>query len=263
MTTNIDSRLHDLEIHKDDILAALSLPAEPHTIFLSGSVIEGYSNTESDLDVYVVFTDDIQIERVDCQRDDYAITIDYVSNWRLDIEIWSVESIKKVANRLQNTQVDDWNESLTINIADLKLAHNLRVGYPIQHPSQFNELQTMFKFDHISRLLMNRNLVMYNNSAEDASGAISSEQHGAAIVTAREAAQFAIDAYLAAHGETNHKSKWRYFKLQKLGEDDLIKRYLQIEVGPGEVQPEELLVFCAETLIFANSIVLRAQKRFS
>ena len=50
--------LQKLGIHKKGLLEVLRLPLQSSTIFLSGSVVEGYGSSESDLDVYIPYAQD-------------------------------------------------------------------------------------------------------------------------------------------------------------------------------------------------------------
>jgi hypothetical protein len=99
----------------------------------------------------------------------------------------------------------------------------------------------------------------YTASAEDAAGAIMSKQYGAALLMARSSLQIAMDAWLAACGDTNTKDKWRFFRLEKLGDPVLVERYWALEL-PRIERREDILQYAKECLRYAEEIVAKAQK---
>jgi hypothetical protein len=251
--------LEELGIDAEEVMAALPLKAETFTIFLSGSVLEGYGNTESDLDVFIIYSDQVPSQGVTYTRESYDISFEYISNWRLDVESWAKEQVFSVAQRLDRCSSEDRNACINVAFSDIQMAHRVCVGVPIRHPECFERLREAFDFEHLSHIIMTRCLVFCDGTTEDAAGAIDSEQHGAALLTSRQSVQLAIDALLAAHGETNPKDKWRFFKLEKLGDPTLLERYWALETSNISHQ-DDVLEYAKECLTFANQIVLRAQK---
>lgn len=251
--------LDRLGIDPQKILAALDVSSEPSTIFLSGSIIEGYGNAESDLDVFLIYPDALPTQGATYAWDSGGIAFEYLEDWRLDIEMRSEKKFPEMAQRLNACPTDDWNACLGLAEWEIELSHRIRVGVPIRDEEHFWSIHRLFDFDHISRLIATRCLISHQGVSEDASGAILSKQHGTALLMARRALQYAVDAVLAFHGETNLKEKWRFFKLMKLGDTALLDRYWALETK-GIGSPEEALAYAKECLLFANQLVLKLQK---
>jgi len=250
----------NLEIDPKQILANLSLPEQPSSIFLSGSIIEGYANAESDLDVFVIYQgEDLPRQRIDYTTNTNTISFEYMSNLRLDIESWTEKQAQAVAVRLNRCPSEDWSQCLMINIDDIAFAHRIRVGLPIFGLRRFKRLRNEFEFEHLASIIMSRNLCLYNEVAEDAAGAVSSKQFGAALLMSRRVVELAIDILLASHGETNTKDKWRFAKLEKLADQGLLSRYWELET-PHIRNQEEVIDYSKECLAFGSQIVLQAQK---
>ncbi|HLF26425.1 MAG TPA: nucleotidyltransferase domain-containing protein [Anaerolineae bacterium] len=251
--------LERLGIDTEEIAAALSPVVPPYTIFLSGSVVEGYGNSESDLDVFVIYPEEMPPLQAAYTTDTNVILNEYTEHWRLDIECWPKWAVLSTAERISRCAPGNWNECRNLDLNDLYLAHRVRVGIPIEHEEGFRTLHATFDFQHISRVIMTKCLMGYMGIAEDAAGAIDSGQHGAALLMSRQAMQRAIDTLLAAHGDTSPKEKWRFFKLQKLGDANLFERYWVLETQ-GIQGREDVFEYAKSCLSFANQIVLRSQK---
>jgi hypothetical protein len=256
------NRLRELGINVQEIITGLPTPVEPHTIFISGSVIEGYGNAESDLDLFVVYPEALPEVRAEYTATTNLTSLEYVGDWRLDIESWSRSQIIDAARRFRECSADleNWAECIQFTIAELDLAHRINIGIPLYNEPNFVELRNEFDAQHFSEILRTRFIYYYGVSLEDATGAISSKQYGTALIATRKTLQFAVDALLAAHGETNAKDKWRFFKLEKLGNASLIDLYWRLEL-PCISQGDEVLAWARDCLSVANQIVIDAQKR--
>lgn len=259
MNNNVLTQLQMMGIDKDEIESSLTLPIEPFTIFLSGSIIEGFGNVESDLDVYVVFPEIVPDLRADFDTGINIISLEFTTNWRLDVESWAKEQMLAASDRIRCCTPQSLGARTDISFEDSALAHNIRIGIPIRHEEHFQQIKLSFDFAHLSHLLTSKYLNSYIGLAEDAAGAIASKQHGAAMLMSRKAAQAAFDAWLAAHGETNPKDKWRFNKLEKLGNQAMLERYWALET-PQIVDKKDVLSYAKDWLLFAQSIVLQVQE---
>ncbi|HLF27511.1 MAG TPA: nucleotidyltransferase domain-containing protein [Anaerolineae bacterium] len=250
--------LEKLNVDVDEVLSNLELPIEPYTIFISGSVTEGFGHALSDLDVFVIFPKQVQVS-VDIAWENHTISNKWIANWRLDIENWEKAEILKAARRLQEIGIEDWDACRNAKLADIHIAHRMRGGIPIQSEDNFRELQRAFDYDHFSQILVSQRVAWFESVAEDVVGAIDSKQAGLAWLTVREAVGLALDAYIASKGETNTKAKWRFAKLSKLGETEVLERYWSCEL-PRLDHREAIIDFAKQSLDFANELMFKAQK---
>src|SRR6185436_21133169 len=106
MALDTDARLHELGIDVDEVIATLSLITQPYTVFLSGSIIEGYGNPESDLDVYVIYPEELPDVRVDYDAETNIISLEFTPTKRLDIESWTREQMLASAQRIRQCSSD-------------------------------------------------------------------------------------------------------------------------------------------------------------
>lgn len=261
MSSDYEAQLSKLGVKTNEVLSSLNLKEEPYTIFLSGSVIEGYGNAESDIDVFVIYPTDIPSQRIDLAWDTNVISLEYIANRRVDIEHWAKQQAFSVAQRLQDCPpgLDHWSECVKVTQNDIEFAHSVRIGVPLRHKEHFEQLRAAFDYTHLSRILLTRYVYYYGCALEDASGAIASKQHGAALITSRSTLQYAVDAFLAGKGETNTKDKWRFFKLEKVEDPILMEQYWALET-PQISNRDDVLRHAEQCLRFANSLALKAQR---
>lgn len=250
--------LEKLNVDVGEVLSSLELPVEPDTIFISGSVTEGYGHAASDLDVFVIYPRQVRVE-ADLAWESHTVLSRWLSNWRLDIESWEKAEILAAAGRLRSIGTEDWEACRNAKLADIHIAHRVRGGIPIQSEANFRELQKAFDYAHLSQILISRCVSWFESVADDVVGAIDSGHAGLALLTVREAVGLAIDAYIASKGETNTKAKWRFAKLRRLGETDVLERYWAVEL-PRVDRRDGVIDFARQSLDFANELMFKAQQ---
>lgn len=204
--------------------------------FVSGSLIEGFGNDTSDLDVFVL-TDGspaaalpATLARFD--QSGATIDLDYAGDVRTDTEVWPLAEVKQVAAQIEAVDPTDWRAAVALDRVRLDLAHRIRVGVAVAGAPGFLALQGLFDWDRLARVLAQRFLQDYNEFAEDASGAVHAGDHITAMLNSRAALGAAVDAVLAGRGATNGKPKWRHRKLVAYDDDTLTTRYLAAELEP-------------------------------
>jgi hypothetical protein len=231
--------------------------------FISGSLVEGLGNSRSDLDVFVITSGRISkecIESTTVEVNGAQIDVTYAERVRVDTEIWRLQEVYETATDLNDVSVDDRVAMLQISATRLDLAHRIRVGMPVVGADVFHDIHEKFDYDKLAYVLYTRFLSSYQNSAEDAAGAIADADAGTAFLTSRSALGYAIDSYLAACGDTNVRQKWRARKLLRTGNAALLSDYLAAEVQK-EVDDNGLLQAAKHRVRLANQIAQRARQR--
>jgi predicted nucleotidyltransferase len=227
-----------------------------------GSLVEGFGNARSDLDVYVFTEGPPALPAADSMRydiDEFVVDMDYIDNVPVDIECWEIDRVDEVVERLNSCPTDDWGHAKSLDIACLQLAHGIRVGCAVRGVERFKQVRTRVDWQHLCQVLFCYFAHDYHNSADDAIGAIDAEDHGAALLMSRMAIGAAMDALLAASGSTNIKSKWRLSKLRQLGMGEWEQRYLAAELDPS-AEPAALLSRSKERLRLASDLSVEAAR---
>lgn len=231
--------------------------------FISGSLVEGFGNASSDLDVFIVTKDDsrdlpAQGSATRFRFEDYAIDVDFQDRRRIDTEVWQLSKIMNAVSSIANCGLDTWVAASTLDEKVIDLAHRIRIGVPVAGDEEFAATKSGFDWERLRRILCHRFLNDYNAQAEDAAGAIKANDFGSALIMSRIVLGSALDALLAAHGMTNPKPKWRYRKLLAHNDQKLLKRYLEIEVEPDD-NPAGILSRARDRVRFATEIAGSAQ----
>jgi predicted nucleotidyltransferase len=234
-----------------------------HTAFIGGSLLEGFGNPTSDLDVFVV-TDGTEEaaadpESTDYVMDDFTISVGYQGDVRTDTEVWSLNVITDIADRLSRTDLSDWNNATEIDPDWLQFAHKIQTGAAVSGEAAFGRIRAMFPPATLCAINWARFMAAYNGTSEDAIGAIIAADAGTAMFASRAALGAATDALLAALGSTNDKPKWRFRKIQTYGDPALLARYLHAELDSSP-DPAELLAAAKRRLRIANEFATRAQQ---
>jgi hypothetical protein len=212
--------------------AAIRYP-DAITVFLSGSLLEGFGNPSSDLDVFVVHSDrsyDLPKEGQSIHLGGALVNVDYSDCIRVDTEHWVKQDIIDVASALSNPMKSELEVFNGPPMHSFELAHSIRMGHPISGADAFRRLFNMFDWDSVCSRLCKSFLATYDDAADDAAGAIEACDAGTALVTSRVAVGAAVDAYLAARGMTNSKPKWRFAKINMLPEREVLADYLSQEL---------------------------------
>lgn len=231
--------------------------------FVSGSLIEGLGNSRSDLDVFIISSHtavESPAEAVSLEVGEARVDVTFSGGLRADTEVWDPESVRSAAAELRGIEPGNRIAMMGVPLSRLELAHSVRVGLPVREESKFREVQSGFDYTKLACVQGNRLVSLYQNSAEDAAGAVTDGDSGTALLTSRTSLGCAVDAYLAACGDTNPKPKWRTRKLHRLGEKDMLAEYLACEVQES-VDERSLLVAAKRRLRFANQIAQRAQEK--
>jgi hypothetical protein len=210
--------------------------------FISGSLVEGFGNETSDLDVFVL--SDTVIEPVgdaalSADLGAFAVDIDFAGDIRTDTEIWTVDMVADIAARIGACDPLEWQATMRLDKAGLELAHRIRVGEPLVAADRFAQLRELFGWGHVGAVLAQRFLQDYNESAEDAVGAVKAADAGAGLLNSRLALGAAADALCAVRGATNGKAKWRLHRLTATA-PEIVDTYLQAELDRSAEQADLL-----------------------
>lgn len=217
----------------EELRRRLDLAGDVATAFFTGSMVEGFANSSSDLDVIVVREgggDPVLGTDVAVSGDDGvpAIGIHFEDDVRIDEEVWSASTLEDLIESLPRERSFGkiaMGESLAYSDYELDVLHGIRCGRLLSGRSYFGTLREQLERRDLPALLVRRALVRYTVDAEDAGGAVESGDYESAFLMSGAALDAATDALIASKGETNPKAKWRIKKLRRLGLDDEVEAF--------------------------------------
>lgn len=263
---NVD--ISDASLHAELRRMLVEIPGVV-TAFLGGSLVEGYGNEGSDLDLIILTERRLQAEEVPIaigrlvSFEEKQLIVSKSGSIRLDIEIRQLDYVAHVRDALL-TAVRDNNYffSQILKQDTLEFVHDLRIGVPIQNHELHQELVDEFPWDELTHWLVGRFEYDAHGHLDDASAAVNAGDAGLALLTSRSTLQAAVDALLASRGATNPKAKWRFRKFESLGINELAEEYLRYETD-ASVEPKQILRQAAKRIVFSQDILIDARERLA
>ncbi|RWQ71102.1 hypothetical protein [Bacillus cereus] len=244
------------------------LKTDNYIVYISGSLVEGFGNVKSDIDVFVI-CDEIEwnenknrTESIVKENENQTVRNFVHNNQRYDIEYIKMDYFKKTINDLNNLnfETDDFINSL--DNKQLDLIHRFKHGVAIGNKELFSELYNSSNFENLSKNLVYNNTRIYSAVVEDLQGAFQSQDYGTTYFLTRRVVDVAINTFLASQHETNPSAKWTYRKLERFVKNNdcyrIIERYMDIQQASYSKENMENMVF--EALSFSQELMSKGQK---
>ncbi|TMU75620.1 hypothetical protein FGA82_20450 [Pseudomonas fluorescens] len=223
---------------------------EGDLIFLSGSLIEGIGNLLSDLDVYVLKKNKLQLSTefeashdlvrefssVDSFSGKSVSTYDYLPEYELNIEVeyWTAEEIDCLIKGVNRNSFESARFGLSpgMNIPSFKasrLVHNIVTATPLVGHEHLASLVDSFHLPSYCFMRFNSLAGSYEDF-KDIAGVYMSGDILRAYDLAREYVTVQMQALTHLHFNTNFRRKWLLTYLQKLPSDydGIVARYTEL-----------------------------------
>lgn len=246
----LEEALSARALTRDAISRALAID-DGDIAFVTGSVLDGVGDSQSDLDVYVLTSQegfarrsaDFDDERrAQQERQGFGILYCEVGGHTLDAECHRTEKFAELFDELALLQPLDrgnlWRSFRGLGRFErgeaIELLHRFRVGVPIHAEARHEALRETF--DEWKFLAWNAHLHIIE--AEDFLKGVKRslgehDEENAHLKLLRLYDSLA-DAKLFASGESLDRWKWRLPKLRKLGDSEFLALYLSVQLGGGE-----------------------------
>lgn len=189
---------HDLNYIKGEIV---KLDIKIVFAYISGSIIEGFGNKKSDLDIFVVCNDKELEKKI--TEDVFIISnnrfgkIIIHEQLRYDVEFICLKEFVMLCNKIDS--INFWTDGYlpTIDYDDLDFLHRLKCSKPLINEMAWNYYIKNFQFIKLGLYIAMYNSLKYYCYLEDIEGAILSEDFGSAYVMVKKYIYLVIEAYLA------------------------------------------------------------------
>lgn len=256
-TPDVQTIFNNFKIDKRELLNMVSVE-EGDLAYISGSIVEGFGNPYSDLDIFVIKK---TIENVEAQfiKDDFRIRIIVINNTRFDVEYHPMDKVLRYVSLTQQFNPTSHEEMDRLNLDIIDFLHRLRIAIPIYGEQQLKSLQSAISLENLCACLKNWQMRTYNSNLMDCKGMLDINDLDTCVSWARQTLCNAVDVCLAVNLDTNPSEKWRFRKLERLlGKNSSIyqnyQTYLLKQVP--EYQKKE---YIEEILTFASDLVLNSQ----
>jgi hypothetical protein len=269
MTPDEHDRLRDFLIERDlphgitrAVRATLDKHSETAASFISGSLVEGYGNSQSDIDLFLLseLTAGTLTESSMMVNQGIGIDIEWDDQVRVDTEHWSLDDAVTAVKKIAALDFSH-GEHYFAQVRDIELQflHRILVGVPVTGAETVLDIRDRIDQRRLSLINATRFLSQWNSLTSDAVGATEDGQWGTAMLQSRASLGAAMDALMAARGSTNNKLKWRFVKMLDWCSEAERNDYLAAELEPA---PDEasILVHAGRRIRRAQQISQRAQE---
>lgn len=176
-------------------------------VALHGSRVEGFANSTSDIDVWVISPEGVSPSLLP--------VFEWVDRCRLQPESISSDSLSQVATRVNAVASDDAHAALALSVRDIDTYYRFSTSVTIANDEGATALRRTFNTAHVAALLAARQGVASATQLAKAALYLAMQDELQAVLSAREAVEFAADSFLARNGEAYPNRKWRFEKLAR------------------------------------------------
>lgn len=190
------------------------LPDSYNAVYAGGSLVRGWGNERSDLDLYVIVdepweSESAQIDSVALHPDSIPVEGIYVDGRRWDIEYWLESQVDQVFAKVSPETLESIQPAAK-RMMDPEIALLERFSYaaPVAKDEWLEERRRRLDALPLRQMMALRALHMLDIYTEDVVGQLGKGDVESAVLTSRIALRYAVDALLASHGEFGESPKW-------------------------------------------------------
>jgi hypothetical protein len=237
-------------------------PQPDEALFWSGSWVEGFANSRSDLDLYLVSADADRRSGVPEVTGPGMPAMHMTitpGRTRVDLTVAPLDLLVAVGGYLDAFDGEGgyptaWSDSFR------EFVHRLSIGIPLANESRLTEVRGLVDFAKYRQYLVRHYQNRADSLLEDVHGLLDEGDRVSAYLVARQRLEATADMYLAAHGETNTRvDKWRWKKLTRLAKGDsaLLERFLECE-AIGQRRQVDVPALTRRCLELGDELILKA-----
>lgn len=199
-----------------EITARYPMFAGALSTWAAGSVVQGWGHANSDLDLYVVTDEPIEIdeklesfERHVSTRDPVIhIVLGEFGPFRADIEVWRQEQIDEIIGRFAGDTPNQ--EAPELDKTEQDLLYRLASGRPLHGEDWWRRRREAITGSKYGLWLAENRKLIAETFLEDVGGLLISDDVQTAVLAAQEAFVGSLEAVLAVHGDYSVNRKWLY-----------------------------------------------------
>lgn len=240
-------------------------------VYIAGSIMEGFGNKTSDIDVYVIVNGELDSStNINALLKGRSLKTEnqFVNNFiedgiRYDYEYWTFEEWETILNKLNKLYLNESDDFNALSSKEYDLLHRLKYAEPIFNEDEFNTLKTNIKFDNLNKYCASNKSELYSNILEDIEGALLSEDIMSSLIMSRMLLDETLSGYIGFYGETNPNKKWLYRKLsnyaQKQDDKELLEKYLMFLTSPKSLDKDTVIKYVKDVVRFCQQLNTKTQ----
>ncbi len=197
--------------------------------FVSGSLVEGFGNENSDLDLFLVRAEG---ERTEDPR--LVLATVGIEGTYVDYEVYNQANMAAISARINGTDLADLRSVWELPLDRIDLYYRTAVAEAAYNAPGLELLQRDFDREVSARLLSVWTALRSVWKLQEAGESLEAGFAREALVSAQAAVGYAADSYLARQGEAYPNLKWRYEKVvRRFGRESALFRRLWGLKSPG------------------------------
>lgn len=212
------------------VMAHLPFVEEYVCIFWSGSHAIGWNHARSDLDIYVVSSAPVAVDReapnvgdvwtfdVDAIPPTVTLVLGPFGPYRSDIEFWTEEQIDHILDRMP-TGVELDNDMFTFSLTDREFLNKFVIGNALAGEEWLQERQSRVRSSGVGRAIAMKRMAYSHSLLEDTAGFLLDGSLDSAVLAIHEAFESAVDAVMALEGDLTPQAKWTARRLTTVNSD--------------------------------------------
>jgi uncharacterized protein involved in tellurium resistance len=226
---------------------ALEIITTPEDVaFVSGSIVEGFGNENSDLDLFLVRS----WGEVTADPRLVLATVGLGETY-IDYEVYNEANMAALAALINGTDVNDFRAVWSLPISRLDLYYRVAIAEPAYNPEGLERLKQAFSKDGAAARLAAWAGLRSAHAMRQARVLLGLGDGRHAYVAAQNACGYAVDSVMAREGEAYPNLKWRFEKVRRrFGVDsDLYQRAWSLKALGDRSIPEYIeavAAFCRD-----------------
>lgn len=235
---------------QDRLRVFLGVHHSENIVFVGGSLVEGFGNSMSDIDVISLGDSIPNNESFPSSQsigEGHAIEVSTFEGTRVDTEITSQSKVEDLIASVG----EGVRHPASISYDDATLMNNIFVGLPIFRVKDASEWRSSLDWASWRDSLLRKCNLLYRGASEDTQGAIDSSNWWLAYYSSLQALDASVDALLIAAGSMSVRGKWRMDYFSKFEMDEIGREYWKLIALSGD-SPEEVLQTAKRRLLVAQ-----------
>jgi predicted nucleotidyltransferase len=215
--------------------------------YVTGSILDGLGDAQSDLDLYVLTSqagferrqNSFASERKHQQeRRHFGIIYLPVAGGEIDVECHPIQKFHDLFAALDSLNFTDPEQVQATfdslgkydRLEALELLHRLRIAKSFANKESFRAFRSLFHDDQFFRWNTHTCLIQVGEGQKEVKRSLKNEDYESAYLKLCRVFDVLIDAFLFSSRQSLDRWKWRLPKLRAAGRPDLLTRYLDVQM---------------------------------
>lgn len=236
--------------------------------YISGSLIEGFGNKKSDVDIYIITKEEGLLKKETSNPElildtgSHMIHNTVIDGVRFDIEIYTLEKFEDILKKNNSITYNEGILSPWLSENEFDFLHRFKISIPLINEVKYEKYKENCDFTKMELFNTMQYLIEFGGLLEDLEGAISSKDYLTSSIMLDLLFTSSVQGYIASFGITNPKYKWIMKKMKYLTfkNNKLLDIFLKLKsVSHEDIEKNSSLFI--EKLSICQSLNMETQKK--